>query len=200
MIDNPFREKLARLTNLICKPYLFFGLTPNQLTIIGFLIAALSAMAVLGLHPGWAVVLWWISRYFDGTDGILARATNRSTEFGAYLDIVLDMASYSLMVVALSLVWPKYELAWNFVLFFYVLCIASALAYGNLQRISGSTPPDNRGLRLASGLAEGGETGIFYSIILLFPKSLPIALFCWLGILAFTVVSRSVLAYRELNF
>jgi phosphatidylglycerophosphate synthase len=66
------------------------GLTPNALTVIGFLIAiaaAVTAAAQLWLLTA-ALVLFGGS--FDMLDGGLARAQNRVTRFGAFLDSTLD--------------------------------------------------------------------------------------------------------------
>ena len=66
------------------------GLTPNALTVIGFLISAGAAAAA-------AAQLWLVSAAlviiggsFDLLDGGLAWAQNRVTRFGAYLDSTLD--------------------------------------------------------------------------------------------------------------
>jgi CDP-diacylglycerol--glycerol-3-phosphate 3-phosphatidyltransferase len=66
------------------------GLTPNALTVIGFGIACLAAVA--------AGAQWWLAAAaltifggsFDMLDGGLARAQNRVTRFGAFLDSTLD--------------------------------------------------------------------------------------------------------------
>jgi phosphatidylglycerophosphate synthase len=66
------------------------GLTPNALTVVGFLIAivaAVTAAAQLWLLTA-ALVLFGGS--FDMLDGGLARAQNRVTRFGAFLDSTLD--------------------------------------------------------------------------------------------------------------
>ena len=82
-------------------------------------------------------------------------------------------------------------------LFFYVLCITSALAFGALQNELGDFEDlDDRGLRLGAGLAEGGETGLAYTLMLLFPSYIDILSFVWLMILFWTVFSRTRLAWR----
>ena len=66
------------------------GLTPNALTVIGFLIAgvaAATAAAQLWI-PAAALVIFGGS--FDTLDGGRARAQNRGTRFGAFLDSTLD--------------------------------------------------------------------------------------------------------------
>jgi len=66
------------------------GLTPNALTMIGFLIsagAAATAAAQLWIPTAGLVVF---GGSFDMLDGGLARAQNRVTRFGAFLDSTLD--------------------------------------------------------------------------------------------------------------
>ena len=100
------------------------------------------------------------------TDGVYARASGQESDFGAYLDLLLDMAAYGAMVLAFAIAWPDFQIQWALMLFFYVLCIASALALGNLESQRALPPRDDRGLRLGAGLAEGGETGIAYTVFL----------------------------------
>ena len=76
--------------------------------------------------------------------------------------------------------------------------IASALALGNLESQRALPPRDDRGLRLGAGLAEGGETGIAYTVFLLVPGLLPVTTWLWVGVLATTVVARTLLARRLL--
>ena len=130
VIDNPFRERLPRYVGPLLRLYERVGLHPNGVSVLGFLWAGLSCVLILADWPIVAIAAWWVGRLFDGTDGIYARETGRSSSFGAYLDIVLDMAAYSLVVVALSQVHPALLDRWLLILFLYVLCIASALALG----------------------------------------------------------------------
>jgi phosphatidylglycerophosphate synthase len=66
------------------------GLTPNALTLIGFgiaIIAALAAAAQLWILAGVLVVFGGV---FDLFDGALARATNTTSPLGAFMDSVFD--------------------------------------------------------------------------------------------------------------
>jgi phosphatidylglycerophosphate synthase len=198
VIDNPFRSVLPRYAGPLLRLYERLGLTPNAVTVIAFAVAAAAALcAAQGLAVA-AVVLWWLGRLADGTDGIYARATGGATDFGAYVDIVFDMAAYSLMIVAFDHLHPELHGRWLWIVFFYVLCIASALALG-MQEASRDLPVrDDRGLRLGAGLAEGGETGIAYSVFLLFPEQIEWWTAIWIAVLATTVVARTLLARRLL--
>ncbi|MFP6655880.1 MAG: CDP-alcohol phosphatidyltransferase family protein, partial [Myxococcota bacterium] len=198
MIDNAFRSLLPRFVGPLLSLYARLGWTPNQVTMLGFVIA-LVASAAVAWHLWWAaLVLWWLSRLMDGTDGIYARASGQESDFGAYFDIVLDMAAYGAMVLAFAIAVPDLQGRWMAMLFLYVLCIATALSLGMQEAKRGMIPRDERGLRLGAGLAEGGETGLAYSVFLLFPAILEISTMIWIAILTTTVIARTWLAYRLL--
>ena len=93
MIDNPFRELLARHAGPLVRLYGALGLTPNAVSVLGFVLALLAASCVVAEQPIAALGLWWLGRLADGTDGIYARATGLSSGFGAYFDVVLDRKS-----------------------------------------------------------------------------------------------------------
>jgi hypothetical protein len=109
------------------------------------------------------------------------------------------MAAYGAMVLGFAAAVPELQSRWLAMLFLYVLCIASALALGAEEEKRRLAPRDDRGLRLGAGLAEGGETGIAYSVFLLLPGLLPVTTTIWVAILALTVVARTILAARILG-
>lgn len=79
------------------------GLTPNGLTVIGFLGTAAAAYAAA--NQAWAVagVLVLVFGIFDLFDGTLARATGKVTTFGAFLDSTLDRAGEAIVYV--GVIW-----------------------------------------------------------------------------------------------
>jgi CDP-diacylglycerol--glycerol-3-phosphate 3-phosphatidyltransferase len=79
------------------------GLSPNALTILGsILTACVGLLAAQGWFLAAGVCLWLFS-LTDTLDGALARATNRVTVFGAFLDSVCDR--YAEAAVFFGLVW-----------------------------------------------------------------------------------------------
>ena len=199
MIDNWIRERLPGYTKGLLSFYKKLGLTPNGVTWLGFFLASASALLIAKGLLFSALCVWWVGRIADGTDGIYARELGVSSQFGAYLDIVLDMAGYSVMIIGFYWQFPDLVVLWGGILFLYVLCIASALALGQGQAVMGSKARDNRGLRLGAGLAEAGETGIAYSLFLVFPQYLPYLACIWVAVLFVTVVARTILASRVLR-
>ena len=198
MIDDAFRRVLPAYSRALIAAYTALGLSPNAVSLLGAALGVAAAVAVAAAHPIAALALWWLGRLFDGTDGIYARATERATPFGAYLDICLDMFAYSVMVLGFAALHPELMTRWLVILLLYVLCIASALALGSQEEKLALAARDDRGLRLGAGLAEGGETGIAYTLFLLLPAWIDALSALWIGVLATTVVARTALARRVL--
>ncbi len=199
MIDNSFRAYLPRFVGPLLGLYSRLGVTPNLISITSLALAVVAAYCCAQDWPMAAIGIWWLGRLLDGTDGIYARATGQATSFGAYLDIVCDMAAYSCMIIGFAILHPSLSSVWLGILFLYVLCIASALALGSLTQSLAHPPADNRGLRLGAGLAEGGETGIAYTCFLLWPSAIGWLAPVWVAVLGVTVMARTMLARRILT-
>ncbi|MGE4107768.1 MAG: CDP-alcohol phosphatidyltransferase family protein [Bacteriovoracia bacterium] len=197
MIDNGFRAILPRYVQPLLRLYQRLGLSPNAVTILGCFFGIVSAAIVAQEYFVIGAAIWWLGRLLDGTDGIYARHLNHSSKFGAFLDINCDMLAYCAMILAFAKVWPEHFLIWISIVILYVLCISGALSLGSLQ--GASLKSNNRKLHLAAGLAEGGETGIFYTICLLLPAYIHSLSLAWIGVLAVTVVARTVIAFQTLK-
>ena len=196
MIDNYFRKILPKYSKSLVSLLAKYKVTPNQITIFAFAVSSLSAVFLSLDWPYLAVFTWWAGRLCDGLDGILARHIDQTSSFGAYLDIVCDMAVYSFMVLGFFTLYPHLSFEWLVVLVGYVLCITSALSLGSVEAHAGSDTKDDRGLRLGAGLAEAGETGIAYTLMILLPQYIAPIVYTWILILFITVVSRTVLARK----
>jgi phosphatidylglycerophosphate synthase len=79
------------------------GLTPNSLTVLGFVIAVVAAIAAS--QQAWipAGLLVIFGGVFDLFDGALARATNRVSRLGAFLDSVFDRAGESVLYLGIAM-------------------------------------------------------------------------------------------------
>ncbi len=81
------------LASLIVRAVFRTRITPNQLTFVAFFIGLAGAFALSRGTPAFVAVggvLTQLSSVVDCADGMLARARNRMSEYGAYLDLVLD--------------------------------------------------------------------------------------------------------------
>jgi CDP-diacylglycerol---glycerol-3-phosphate 3-phosphatidyltransferase len=79
------------------------GLTPNMLTMIGFVVnvVAASFLATGHLVVGGLVMIF--AGLFDMLDGALAKVTNKESKFGAFLDSVVDRYSEAVILFGLFL-------------------------------------------------------------------------------------------------
>jgi CDP-diacylglycerol--glycerol-3-phosphate 3-phosphatidyltransferase len=75
------------------------GVTPNMVTVAGFLVVIAAAVLVYLGYPLAAGLVMLFSGCFDFVDGALARATNRVSKFGGILDSSLDRISEGAMLL-----------------------------------------------------------------------------------------------------
>jgi len=93
------RRWVLPLTRLVARA----GLTPNMLTVIGFLLnAGVAAVLATGRWQLGGVLLLLASA-FDLLDGAVAQYANKATAFGAFLDSNLDRLSEA--VIYFGLLW-----------------------------------------------------------------------------------------------
>lgn len=91
---------------LAVAPALFLGrlgLSPNALTVLGSVLTACVGMLAAQGWFLWAGIGLWLFSATDTLDGALARATDRVTVFGAFLDSVCDR--YAEAAVFFGLLW-----------------------------------------------------------------------------------------------
>lgn len=105
---NEFRRTIASyLTPAIVRFLSRTHITPNTITIFGFLVTLGAAALILtgNQFPAGFVVL--AAGFFDMLDGSLARNTNQVTRFGGILDSTLDRLSEAALMVSILVVFGK---------------------------------------------------------------------------------------------
>jgi CDP-diacylglycerol--glycerol-3-phosphate 3-phosphatidyltransferase len=98
-------ETRARVRGIAVPIALFFGrlgLTPNGLTLIGFGIAIIAAIAAAGQIWILAGILVVVGGVFDLFDGGLARATGKASRLGAFMDSVFDRWGEGIIYVGIA--------------------------------------------------------------------------------------------------
>ena len=68
------------------------GFSPDALTVAGFGIVLVAAVAAVAGEWVLTAVILIFGTLFDGLDGTLARATGKTSDFGAFLDSTMDRA------------------------------------------------------------------------------------------------------------
>jgi CDP-diacylglycerol--glycerol-3-phosphate 3-phosphatidyltransferase len=90
LISNLLRKRVQAILDVLARGLGALGLTPNALTIIGFLMmCGIGAVLATGNFALGGILIVGAA-IFDALDGSLARLTNRVTKFGAFLDSTTD--------------------------------------------------------------------------------------------------------------
>lgn len=105
-----FKKKIQEMLQTEAKIAHKLGLTPNSISVIGFILAIASAVsyALTSTDSLWllllAVFFMLASGFCDTMDGIVARTFKQTSAFGGFFDSVLDRfadgASYAGIIVA----------------------------------------------------------------------------------------------------
>ena len=95
-----FADKI--LTGLIVLFHETFGLSPNGVSTLGFLIGIVAAIIVCLGHVGLGLGVLALSQIVDGLDGGVARRYNLQSEDGERLDMIYDRLNEVAIFLALA--------------------------------------------------------------------------------------------------
>ena len=197
MLDTPIRHRIDPALFRMGRWLSDRGATPNGVTLVAFAVGlgAAAAIAAEAYLVGLALVL--ASRLGDGLDGWVARASGRQTDFGGFLDIVLDFAFYGAIPFAFALADPARNAvpAAFLVLTFYVNG-ASFLAYAQVAEKRGGVERGAKSLLYTTGLAEATETLAVFAAACLLPLWFPWLAWGFGAVCLYTAFSRIMLARR----
>ncbi len=176
---------------------------PNVIPIVALFVGAAVAWLAYSHHYGAALVAWLLNRALDASDGTIARVQGKQTDFGGYLDILLDFIVYAVIPIGLIAGRPTPSVALAGALLeasFFVNAASWMYLAAILERRSlGAVATGERTtVTMPPGLIAGAETAVFYALFLIFPSHLA-PLFAAMGALVgVTVVQRLVWAARNL--
>jgi phosphatidylglycerophosphate synthase len=176
------------------------GLTPNQVTVGGFV---LGVAAIAAIAAGWyftGLILLLANRVADGVDGTLARRVGL-TDLGGYLDIVLDFIVYAGAGFAFALADGGNALAAAFLIFSFMGTGSSFLAFAIFaaKRKLDGEPATAKGFYYLGGITEGTETILFFVIVLLSPDAFPAAAYIYGALCWLTTIGRVGAAVQRLQ-
>lgn len=101
MLSKYGRSWIAAPLDRIAQGLETTGISPNALTLIGFVLTVgVSGTLALGYLPAGGLLLI-LAALFDTLDGALARHTGQVTVFGAFLDSTLDRYSEAVTLIGL---------------------------------------------------------------------------------------------------
>ncbi|HXG72196.1 MAG TPA: CDP-alcohol phosphatidyltransferase family protein [Gemmatimonadaceae bacterium] len=178
-------------------------ISPNAVTLAAFLVGLIAATLAARGDYGAALGAWLLNRILDGVDGTLARATEQQSDFGGYLDIVLDFAVYAAVPIGLVVAVQDRLTALlgaallgaffvNGASWMYLAAILERRGEGAAALGERTT------IRMPAGLIAGTETVVLYSLFLILPAKLPLLFTLMMAGVVITIVQRLIWARRNL--
>ena len=217
VVPATFRSRVRAGVEPVARVFGRVGLTPNALTVIGFAIAVVGAY--FASVQSWLIagLIVAFGAIFDLFDGALARATNKTSNFGAFLDSTFDRLGEAVVYIGilLGLMNSDYELGVILaatamaasVMVSYVRARSESLGFspGTGMANVGFAPREVRMLILVVGLLAAGL--LFGSVIGDCPAGVPCpqmwqyALVVALGLITIlstiTTIQRILFTYRQ---
>ncbi|MGB0360012.1 MAG: CDP-alcohol phosphatidyltransferase family protein [Endozoicomonas sp.] len=177
------------------------GVTPDQVTIAGFIIGMLAIpLLAFQLYTA-ALIAILINRILDGLDGALARL-NMPTDAGGFLDITLDFIFYSGVVAGFALADPRENaMAATVLIFSFMGTGSSFLTFAIMAEKRLLIPPhfENKSLYYLGGLAEGTETIVLFVFFCLFPNLFSLLAYTFASICFLTTILRVWGGYNSIK-
>jgi CDP-diacylglycerol--glycerol-3-phosphate 3-phosphatidyltransferase len=91
MLNRFARALLTRLMTPVARALLAAGVSPDVVTIVGTLGVCVGALGFYPRHEFfWGTIVVTVFVFSDSIDGIMARMSQRSSSWGAFLDSTLD--------------------------------------------------------------------------------------------------------------
>ena len=199
------KKKVQQMLTSQAKAAHKIGLTPNKVSIIGFILAFASAGAyACAPNNPWllllATFLLLASGFCDTLDGIIARNFQQATVLGGFLDSVLDRyadASVYAAIIIAGLCNPAWGPTWGPIWGLAALAGSLLVSYSRARA-------EAAGIKMESvGFAERAERMLILAAV-------SIMAFFWLPALGygifllavlsnFTVIQRALHVYKELK-
>ncbi|MES2522268.1 MAG: CDP-alcohol phosphatidyltransferase family protein [Gemmatimonadota bacterium] len=203
MFDHLLRALKDRLLAPIAR-LLGASVSANMLSVLAFAFGIGAAAAAFRGQDAVAVVLWLVNRIIDGLDGTHARVHGQQSDFGGYLDIVLDFIVYAAIPSMLVLSSPGFQLApaGTFLLAAFFVNAASLMYLAAIlerRQIGAAARGELTTVTMPPGIVAGAETVVFYALFLGFAEWRA-ALFWIMGALVLVnVLQRLLWAWRTIR-
>ncbi len=196
MLDGIVRKNIDPVLNAAGRAIAGTGITPNTITLSGWIIGIAAAIAIAFENNITGLVLILASRAADGLDGAVAKVSGTS-DFGGYLDIVLDFFFYGAIPLGFVLADPgNNAIAGAILIFSFYFNGSTFLAYSALAEKNDikTNVRGSKALYFTTGLAEATETIVVFMLFCLFPGWFSEIAYVFALICFWTSLSRIFLA------
>ena len=201
MRDMSLRAKKDELMVPLARR-LFGAVHPNIVSLIAMVVGLIAAVAILSEQYWIGLALWLLNRILDGLDGVVARVHDKQSDFGGYLDLLLDFVVYLTVPMAFVWVQPTPFNLWALVALVavYVLNTLSwTVLSAMLEKRQRASARRLTSVEMPPGLIEGAETILFYTLFFLLPAYVGYLYLLFSGLVMFTVAQRVWWAYQTLD-
>jgi CDP-diacylglycerol--glycerol-3-phosphate 3-phosphatidyltransferase len=188
MLDTGLRKHIAFLFDGGAALFEKLKIPPVGVTLIAFVIGLSASVVYLLGFPPVAVVLLWISGWFDAVDGTLARRIGQTSRLGAFLDVWLDRVVECCILFTLGVKYPGAS--------FPLLCSALAIILSMTAFLLTGALVKNESKKsffYQSGIMERSEGFIIFSLMWLLPKHLELLSYLCSALILCTACQRALL-------
>ncbi len=195
MLDPFFAKALRSPLDAAGAALLERNIKANLLTWAGFVAGLIAAVFIGVSWTSLGFVVLALSRLAAGLDGAVARAS-KATDFGSYLNIVLDLIVFSALAAGFALADPANRFAGIALMITLAGIGVAAVALQMFAARHGvgieipSPEIDGAPFFYVSAMVERGEIVIFFFIALIWPNAFPVI--GWL----FTIACAVTIAQR----
>ncbi|MDA2966693.1 MAG: CDP-alcohol phosphatidyltransferase family protein [Actinomycetota bacterium] len=190
MFDGHFRKSVDRAVKPLGDTLRRTKITPDQLTIAGMLIACGAAIAIGAGYLSLGLLLVILAALPDLLDGALAKASNTSSQRGAFFDSVVDRVTDALLFGGVAWYFASNESPHLAILPFAVSGMSSVISYERAKA-------ESLGLSAKGGLMERAERIICLCLGLLFPPLLVPIMWVMLILTTVTAVQRFIKVWQQ---
>jgi CDP-diacylglycerol---glycerol-3-phosphate 3-phosphatidyltransferase len=190
MFDGRFRAPVDRAVKPIGNGLRRTGMTPDHLTIIGLIVAMGAAVAIGAGYLRVGLLLVVLAALPDLFDGALAKASNTSSQRGAFFDSVVDRVTDALLFGGVAWHLASTDSAHAAMLPMAVMGASFVISYERAKA-------ESLGISAKGGLMERAERIIALCLGLLFSVLLVPILWLTLGLTLITAVQRFVKVWKQ---
>ena len=190
MFDGHFRKSVDRAVKPLGDTLRRTKITPDQLTIAGMLIACGASVAIGAGYLSLGLLLVILAALPDLLDGALAKASNTSSQRGAFFDSVVDRVTDALLFGGVAWYFASNESSHLAILPFAVSGMSSVISYERAKA-------ESLGLSAKGGLMERAERIICLCLGLLFPPLLIPIMWVMLVLTTVTAVQRFIKVWQQ---
>lgn len=190
MFDGKFRAPVDKAVTPVGNALRRTGLTPDHLTVVGLLVGIGAAVAIGSGRLLLGLFLVVLAALPDLLDGALAKASDASSQRGAFFDSTVDRVTDAFLLGGIAWYLASEESPHMALLPFAVMAVSSIISY---QRAKA----ESLGIEAKGGLMERAERIIAICLGLLFPVLLVPILWIMLALTTVTAIQRFVKVWRQ---